>query len=825
MPRLIRRSAPWLVVLTVLAAATAQPPRPAARAEKRQETKSGVRVEEAPETDEDTLKAAGLGTDAPALLAFFRARSRTEVDRDHLRHLLRQFADAPPQERGSATAELLGLGPLALPGLRQVANDLDHPEAAERARRCLPWLEGPSSYKLLIAAARVLAARKPEGAAAALLEYLPSAEEAEVIVAVNTALAAVAAPQGKPDPALLRGLSDRVGVRRAAAGIALSRAAPPDQVPAVRNLLKDPASGVRLRTALALAEAHDAESIPVLIDLLLDLPMEQRQRVEEFLTQLAGEWAPVLPPQSEDRIARRIRHDAWTAWWRNADGSSLLAAVREHTLTAEGRTRIASLIARLASEEFTAREGASKELFALGRISLPQLGEAARDKDSEVSRRAKLLMDRIEQEPAHRLPAAAVRLLAVRKPPGSVEALLAYLPYAPGETMSIEVKNSLAVLAQHDGKPDPVLLRALADADAAVRATAAEALVKGGGLEGLAVVRKLLTDPAPSVRLRVALALAVARDRDGVPVLIDLLATLSGDQLGQIEDVLHQLAGDTSPEVSLGDKPEERKKCRDAWAAWWKINAGRVDLARLTVRPWFGYTVICDLNGNRVFEVDRHGKQRWLINNAGGPADARILPGNRVLIAEYGADRVTERDFKGNILWERRVPNPINVQRLANGNTFVATINGPIFEIDRSGKEVSQIHNLPGNTLAAARSRRGTVVGLTQSGQCIIMDASGKQLRTFASGQNARSLGGIDLLPNGRILVAQAGRNKVVEFDSEGKTILEVEAPGAMAATGLPSGRILVATQGGQRVYEVDRAGKIVWEYGGAGQVFRARQR
>jgi HEAT repeat protein len=810
MSRVAARFAPWLVVTALFSAVLALPARAA-----------GLSTE-----DEQTLRDAGLGSDGPSLMAFFHARARTEVDRDHLRQLLRRFAAAAEQERSLATAEFLGLGPLALPALRQAANDLDRPEVAERASRCLPWLEGPASYKLLAAAARALSVRRPEGAAAALLDYLPCADNSDVLTAVNTALAAIAVPDGKPDPALLRGLADPVGVRRAAAGTALCKAAPPAQVPAVRQLLRDPSPTVRLRAALAMAEAYDAEAIPVLIELLAELPAPERKPIEDFLTQLAGEWAPAAQFQGEDRIGRRIRHDAWAAWWRNTDGESLLASLREHTLTAEGRTRVAGLIGKIGSEDFATREGATKELFALGRICLPQLREAAKSKDAEVARRAKRLIDRIEREPAHHLPAAVVRLLAVRKPTGSVEALLAYLPFAEDAAGSAEVQKSLTALARlPNGKPEPVLLRALVGDNPLVRATAGEALVKGGGVEGQSAARKLLVDVDPSVRMRVALALAMAKERDGVAALIDLLTVLEGDSLGQVEEALVQLAGDTAPEVSLGEKAGERAKCRDAWAAWWKANANRVDLARMTTRPWLGYTLIVDLQGNRVYEIDRHGQQRWMINNAGGPVDARILPGNRVLIAEYGADRLTERDFKGNILWERRIANPVNIQRLPNGNTFVATVNGPTFELDRAGQEVRTIPNQAGNTLAGYRTRRGGTILLTQNGQCNVLDAEAKQLHSFASGQVNNCLGGIDVTASGRIIAPQPRRNKVVEFDSQGKTILEVDAPNAVSATGLPNGHFLVASQSAQRVFEVDRAGKVVWEHTGAGQVLRARRR
>jgi HEAT repeat protein len=786
---------------------------------------SGVGAEPAPAAeDEQTLKTAGLATDGPALLAFFHARARTEVDNERLRVLLTQFASASNQERSLATAEFLGLGPHAVPTLRRAANNLETPKVAARAQRCLEWIEGSSSAALPAAAARVLALRKPAGSAGALLAYLPFADNPEVAVAVTAALAAVAAPGGKPDPVLVRGLADPMAVRRAAAGTALVRAVPPDRVPDVRKLLTDPAPGVRLRTAMALGEARDAEAIPVLIQLLGELPLAQRKPIEDLLQQLAGEWAPAANFPGEDEIARKIRRDAWAMWWQNVDGESLQAAIRRRTLTAEDREKIRGLLGKLSSEDFATREVAASELFALGRRSLPQLRESLKNTDPEVARRAKGLIERIELDPTHHLPAAAVRLLAVRKPAGSVNTLLAYLPYAEDETMGDEVTRSLATLALRDGKPDESLVRALDDKQPRMRTAAAEALISGAGMQGRNVVRKLLADKVPDVRMRVGLAMALARERDGIPVLIDLLTVLPAEDVGRVEEALHQLAGDTAPNVAPGEKPEERKKCRDAWAAWWKVNDKRVDLARLTARPFLGYTLIVDMGGNRVFELDRHGKERWSIPAAGGPADAVVIPGNRVLIAEYGIDRITERDFKGTIIWQKRIANPVNIQRLANGNIFVATFNGPIFEMDRTGKEI-HTYNVPGGVLAAYRSRRGHIVCVTRTGQCSIMDASGKELKSFACGQS-NSFGGLDVLPNDRILVMQGNRGKATEFDMEGKTILEVDAQNGSTATGLPNGHILIASQNTRRLWEVDRAGKVVWEYkGGPGQFFRGRRR
>jgi len=96
----------------------------------------------------------------------------------------------------------------------------------------------------------------------------------------------------------------------------------------------------------------------------------------------------------EEEIARKIRRAACAAWLRNVDGASLLAALRKRTLTTEDRAKIRDLIGQLSSDDFSMREAGSKELFALGRRSLPQLREASADKDVEVARRAKQLIER-----------------------------------------------------------------------------------------------------------------------------------------------------------------------------------------------------------------------------------------------------------------------------------------------------------------------------------------------------------------------------------------------------------------------------------------------
>src|SRR5262249_10737746 len=138
------------------------------------------------------------------------------------------------------------------------------------------------------------------------------------------------------------------------------------------------------------------------------------------------------------------------------------------------------------------------------------------------------------------------------------------------EVVVEEVKAALASVAVRDGKPDPVLVRALQDSNSLRRATAAEALSRVPDAELRATLRKMLQDPKPAVRLRVALALArTGKDPKAVSTLVASLADVPLPQARLAEEYLLELASDQAPKVTLGADDASREKARDAWAAWW----------------------------------------------------------------------------------------------------------------------------------------------------------------------------------------------------------------------------------------------------------------
>ena len=305
-------------------------------------------------------------------------------------------------------------------------------------------------------------------------------------------------------------------------------------LPAVRKLLQDSRPVVRLRTALALAAVKDADAVGTLITLLGELPPSLGHQAEEFLLNLAGDQSPKVS-LGTDAASRKACHEAWEAWWRGTEGVSLLAEFRKRTLTEADREKILALIKQLGDDEFGVRQRAKSALEAYGSSIVPLLRQALTMDDAEIKRSVKDRLEVIDKEKASVLMSVQARMVALRKPEGAAEVLLAYLPFTDEEATLDEVRNALAAVAVRAGKADPALVKALEDKLPLRRGIAAEALILGGAVDQRPVLHKLLQDANPTVRLRVALALASTHDRDTIPVIIDLLGQLPIEQGTQAE--------------------------------------------------------------------------------------------------------------------------------------------------------------------------------------------------------------------------------------------------------------------------------------------------
>jgi HEAT repeat protein len=784
-------------------------------------------VEPDPE-DATILREAGLAVEDKVLLGFLQARTLAETDRTRILALVKKLGDDEFEIRDKASEELESLGAPAVPLLRQALQDPDV-EIAHRAERCLRRIEKVAGPAVSCAVLRTLARRKPPQTAETFLAYLPFTDDDSVFEVLRTSLISVALVDGKADKAVLHALEDNLPLRRATAAEALIRTGSVEQRAAMLKMLKDKDATVRLRVAVALYDYKELESVPVLMALLGELPPAQGREAENLLGELAGELRPnaVL---GEDAASRDACRRAWEAWWKTYDGDGLLKLIREMTPNDAERERISGLIKKLKDDSFDERVRATEELSACGPEAIPLLRRAVNVADAEASTRAKKALAALEKKHPRKSGAAAgdaARLLALRRTAGAVEVLLAFVPSAEEEAAD-EIRAALTALATRDGKADPALVAALADKVPERRIAAGVALARGGPKDQLPAVRKLLQDEVPSARLPVVESLIHNGDKDAVLVAIDLLVKLPADQAWQAENLLTAIAEDKSPPSMTATDDASRGKARDAWAEWWRLNKDKVDLGKLNEpEHLLGLTLVTNMARGRngsVMELGRDGKPRWQIDGLVYPMDARMVGADRVLIAEFSNGQVTERNTKGEVLWTKKIQYPVACQRLPNGETFIVTRN-QLVQVDRAGKEVFTHPRPTSDIMAGQKLRNGQIVYITNTGNMVRIDSTGKELKTVTVAPLQVFGSNIDVLPNGRILAPQYNNNKVAEYDLDGKVVWEATIQQPTCVQRLPNGHTLVGSMYTGQMTELDRQGKVLSQESLVGRVTHIRRR
>ncbi len=767
-------------------------------------------------TDDQILKNVLVDTGGPALLAFFHQRMTPNIDAEKVAKLTKQLSDPSEEIRANAMAELIGLGPLAVPALRRAVNHADSEEMLSRARKCLQAIEGSGGSAVVQSAVRALAAHNPEGAAETLLRYLPFADDEAVMQEIETALIAIGMRDGNAEPALIQALTDAAPIRRGFAARVLCKVGGSAERAAVRPLLKDPKPSVRMLAALSLTELHDAEAMTVLIDVLADLPPDGRKRVEDYLSELAGEWA-IKTPQGGDAVSGRLRRDLWSAWWRSLDDKQLLDEFRSRTLTEEERVRALEWIGKFNDSSADVRAKAAESLIGMGPHVASLLRQTIERREAGPNNErlvelAQQCLAAIEGGSGKPLPEATTRLLALRRPRGTIETLLAYVPFAESDTIATQLVEVLASAGCLQGKGDPALVRALGDKLSERRAAAAMALCQGKANDELPAVRKLLSDADMTVRLRVAVALAHLGDKSAVPTLITLLGDLPLDQVWEAEDLLSALAGEKAPNQHVGTDKASRTATVKAWKDWWAKEEKNVDLAILNdPERGVGLLLAVDMQAGKVLEVTRNGRIRWQLQGPQWPWDAVVCRNGNIFVAQQNNNQVSMWNRQGKQIWQKTCQWPFYCQQLRNGNLFVAC-RQQILEFDVNGKEVSsrQMANL--NWIVGAYKFPNGHVGLfSQQGQYVRIDAQGKQVKTYQASLPGCVAMNAEVLPGDRV-VTSLNINRVAEYNDKGKSVWECNVVNPAVPHRLPNGHTLVAQNGGNQLYELDRKGKVITE-------------
>jgi outer membrane protein assembly factor BamB len=304
---------------------------PAQRPAGRVKTSSAVQEQL---SDAEALKRANLSeTNGAKLIEYLKQRTLTESEQGRIAEIIKRFGADDFDERVRATQEIESYGPAAIGPLKPAASDSD-PEVAFRARQALKKVETVPHSAVASAAVKAVAKLKPDGAAAALIGFLPLADDEAVSDVIRDALVSLAiGADGKADPALVAALADVSPIRRAAAYKALITGGPSterirvkDAYPRVREaVLKESDTEARFTGLWALAlTTREKEFIPELIALVPKLPRGRIWQVEDLLLQLAGTHPKdgrfLKSPESLAKAG-----DAWQAWWKEKGDSIDLA--------------------------------------------------------------------------------------------------------------------------------------------------------------------------------------------------------------------------------------------------------------------------------------------------------------------------------------------------------------------------------------------------------------------------------------------------------------------------------------------------------------------
>src|SRR5262249_23176203 len=155
-------------------------------------------------------------------------------------------------------------------------------------------------------------------------------------------------------------------------------------------------------------------------------------------------------------------------------------------------------------------------------------------------------------------------------------------------------------------------------------------------------------------------------------------------------------------------------------------------------------------NNNQIVELDQKRQVRFTMTGLMSPWDAHFISNNRILVAEYNGQKVTERNLKGDILWTKQLNfYPMQAERLKNGQTFIvgqtARPTGA-----RSGGEATRTER-PHDIRSARKLPNGQIVVVTSNRQILRLDRQGKVIKecTIPSVYYYQN----EILNNGNVLV------------------------------------------------------------------------
>jgi HEAT repeat protein len=759
-------------------------------------------------TERELLKTAGFNpANTQSLIPLFKGRSSSIPAKASIEKLIAQLINGNPEEKLAAKKDLICMGDYVISTLKKALGEILDPASEKNLKECIELLEGKGSETLISSALKVIASEGKAESSEVLFAYLPFAAEEILRNECESTLRGLFTTSGT---VFEQTLTDPNPYKRAVAAEILVRKGNPKQISMAKSLLNDTSSLVRTRLVLAFLEQKDRVAMPTALKLLASDSKDTSSLIETALATLAGELA-IQGPKNDDSISRSINQAAWAGWWKSINEQDLLTLLRESTAPIAMITEadkvfkdnnIELIKKYINSKSF--KSNPALQAFLLNRAAFDMNIAKLIEPDSNA---IKLLLQSNQVTPA------LIRLITLVRPANAIEIILAYIPSCNDDNIQDLLGECLGLYLNDQNTPPPALIAASTSSIEEIRTFAGRVLAQSPNEIAQKTCTTLLSDSSVRVRFEVARESIKNQNKSAIPVLIEMMTKVPAEKAEAIDQTLRAIAKDKSPESKNDSKVDAA-----AWNTWWQKEG-----TQLVLTPGFknqealkNFLVVESFNqekkSGRVFLVTPSGKTLWEIANLSNPTDALLLPNNKILITEQGANRITERDTKGNISWEKSATNPFLSQRLSNGNIFIASRN-KIVEVGRNGNEIFSFSYPNETILAACKTRTNEYALLSYNGVFLKLDSKGNEVsKSRIPFPTNFGINGGAITQNDRVLVSIPTLNKIMEFNFSGQSTWEstITMPGI--PTKLPNGNVVAPSLNGSKIVEIQMDGKIIYE-------------
>lgn len=762
-------------------------------------------------TERELLKTAGFNpANTQTLIPLFKGRSSSIPSKANIEKLIAQLINGNPEEKLAAKKDLICMGDYVISTLKKASGEILDPASEKNLKDCIELLEGKGSENLISSALKVIASEGKTESSEVLFAYLPFAAEEVLRNECESTLKALFVTSTTSGTVFEKTLTDPNPYKRAVAAEILVRKGNPKQISIAKSLLNDTSSLVRTRLVLAFLEQKDRIAMPTALKLLASDSKDTSSLIETALTTLAGEWA-IQGPKNDDSISRSINQAAWAGWWKSINEQDLLAVLRDSiapmAMIAEAdkifnENNIELIKKHINSKSF--KSNPALQAFLLNRAAFDINIAKLIEPDSNA---IKLQLQSNQVTPA------LIRLITLVRPANAIEIILAYIPSCHDDNIQDLLSECLGLYLNDQNTIPPALIEASTSSVEEIRTFAGRVLAKSSNEIAQKVCTTLLADSSARVRFEVARESIKNQNKSAIPILIELMTKVPAEKAETIDQTLRAIAKDKSP-----DSKNDSKADAAAWNTWWQKEGTQIVLTpgAKTQEALKNFLVVESFNqekkSGRVFLITPSGKTLWEIANLSNPTDALLLPNNKILITEQGANRITERDTKGNIAWEKSATNPFLSQRLSNGNIFIASRN-KIVEVSRNGNEIFSFSYPNETILAACKTRTNEYALLSYNGVFLKLDSKGNEVsKSRIPFPTNFGINGGAISQNDRVLVSIPTLNKIMEFNFSGQATWEstITMPGI--PTKLPNGNVVAPSLNGSKIVEIQMDGKIIYE-------------